>query len=608
MATKFQTIPEAFLHRSKVSAASLAFKFPVGNEWASMTWGETGKRTRNIACGLRALGLQPQQRAAILAGTRIEWVLCDLGILCAGGATTTVYPASTPDEILYILKDSESAVIFAEDDKQVDKLVKVKGDLPQLHHVVTLDGKAGHDGWVLTLADLERLGAEWDAAHGEDYEAGVAACKAEDLATLIYTSGTTGKPKGVELTHGCWVYEGQAIDDMGLLKTDDLQYLWLPLAHSFGKVLEAAQIVIGFPTAIDGRIDKLVENLAIIQPTFIGAVPRIFEKVYNKVIAGAKAGSPLKYKIFTWSVGVGKEVSALKQQGQPIPGFLGFKFKIADKLVFSKLKARFGGRVRFFISGSAPLSRDIAEFFHAADILILEGYGLTESSAASVVNRPDKYKFGTVGVPVPGTKIRILDDTGEILLAGPGIMVGYKGLTEQTAETIHVDPDGTRWLKTGDKGEMDGEYLRITDRIKELIKTSGGKYVAPAHIESKLKVALPISASVVVHGNNRNFCSLLVGFPDEELKPWCATQGITDKSYTEMLACAPLHEAVKHALKTVNADLPSYSQVKKYVILPKDLSVDGGELTQSLKVKRKVVETQYKDLLDGMYAGSMEEM
>jgi len=607
MATTFETIPAAFVHRARSAAGSLAFKFPREGGWGELTWGQTGDRVRNIACGLRSLGVQPQQRVAILAGTRIEWVLCDLGVLCAGGATTTVYPASTPDECQYILADSESVVIFAEDAGQVAKLASVRDRLPALHHVVTLDGQAGHDGWVITLADLETAGANWHAANPDAYESGVAACKGGELATLIYTSGTTGRPKGVELTHACWVYEGKAIDDLGLLRPDDLQYLWLPLAHSFGKVLEAAQIMIGFPTAIDGRIDKLVDNLAVIQPTFIAAVPRIFEKVYNKVIAGAKGGSPLKYKIFTWSVGVGKQVSALRQQGQEASGLLAFKFKVADKLVFSKLKARFGGKVRFFISGSAPLSRDIAEFFHAADILILEGYGLTETSAASFVNRPSQYRFGTVGLPVPGTKVRIAPDTGEILIAGPGVMQGYKGLADQTAETIEVDADGTRWLRTGDKGEMDGEFLKITDRIKELIKTSGGKYVAPAHVESKIKVALPISASVIVHGNNRNYCTMLVGFPEEELKPWLQAQGVTG-SYDELIQAKPLMDAIDAALRAVNADLPSYSTVKKFKVLPKDLSVEGGELTQSLKVKRKVVESRYADLIESMYGAALEAM
>jgi long-chain acyl-CoA synthetase len=603
---EFRTIPETFLHRTRHGAAKLAFKYPVGAAWRDMSWGEAGQRVQAIACGLTSLGVQPQERVAILAGTRLEWVLCDLGILCAGGATSTIYPASTPEECAYILQDSDSVVLFAEDDKQVAKIAEVRDRLPKLHHVVSIDGQGGYDGWALSLADLEAKGKAWSEANPGAYEAGVAAVQPEHLATLIYTSGTTGQPKGVELTHDCWVFEGKAIDDMGLLREDDLQYLWLPLAHSFGKVLEAAQVRIGFPTAIDGRIDKLVDNLAVIQPTFIAAVPRIFEKVYNKVISGAKAGSPLKYKIFQWSMGVGKEVSRLRQSGQEPSGLLSLKFTVADKLVFSKLKQRFGGRVRFFISGSAPLSRDIAEFFHAADILILEGYGLTESSAATFVNRPSKYRFGTVGIPVPGAGVRVDAETGEILLSGRGIMRGYHHLADQTAETIVVDPDGTRWLRTGDKGELDSDgFLKITDRIKELIKTSGGKYVAPAHLESKLKVALPLSASVVVHGNNRNFCSVLLGFPEEDIKAWADLNGVSG-TYAALLASPQLKAAIQAAIDSVNAELPSYATIKKHAILPQDLSVETGELTQSLKVKRKVVESKYKALLDGLYEGATE--
>ncbi len=459
----FNSVPEMFLHRITTTPDAPAFKYPVGVTWETKTWAETGARVKAIAGGLRSLGLAIEQRAAILSQTRYDWILCDLGILCAGGATTTVYPASTADECQYILADSDTAAIFVEDDKQVQKVLSQRAQLPALKKIITLDGTASSDGFVTTLADFEKAGTAWHAANPGAYEATIAEVRKDHLATLIYTSGTTGRPKGVELLHECWVYEGGAIDAIGLLNKDDIQYFWLPLAHSFGKVLEAAQIRIGFMTAIDGRIEKLVENLAVIQPTFIAAVPRIFEKVYNKVIAGAKAGSPLKYKIFQWSLGVGREVSRLRQNGQEPSGFLAFKHRIADKLVFSKLKARFGGKVKFFISGSAPLSRDMAEFFHAADILICEGYGLTESGAASFVNRPTKFRFGTVGHPVPGTELKLAPEDGEILIRGPGNMRGYRNLAETTAETL----DAQGWLHTGDIGEVDADgFLRITDRKK----------------------------------------------------------------------------------------------------------------------------------------------
>jgi long-chain acyl-CoA synthetase len=294
--------------------------------------------------------------------------------------------------------------------------------------------------------------------------------KNQDIATLIYTSGTTGKPKGVVLTQDCWVYEAEGIDEMKLLVPDDVQFFWLPLAHSFGKVLEMAQLKIGFHTAIDGRVDKIVENLGHVKPTFVAAVPRIFEKVYNKVVDGAKKAGGVTWSIFKWAVEVGREVSLLRQKGQEPGGLLAMKYSIATQLVFSKLQARFGGRLRYFVSGSAPLSREMAEFFHAAGILILEGYGLTETSAASVVNRPIGFKFGTVGQALPGTTLKIAED-GEILIKGRGVMRGYHNLPEQTAETIK---DG--WLFTGDIGEIDSDgVLKITDRKKDLIKTSGGK-------------------------------------------------------------------------------------------------------------------------------------
>ncbi len=605
MSTEYPTIPLMFLHRAARSADKLAFRYPAGSGWADMTWGQTGERVRHIACGLRALGIAEEQRCAILASTRIEWILSDLGILCAGAATTTVYPASTPEECAYILQDSATVAVFAEDDAQVAKLAAQRANLPDLKHVITFDGKAGHDGWVLTLADLEQQGQAWNAAHPSKYEAAIAAVKPEQLATLIYTSGTTGQPKGVELTHDCWVYEGKAIDDLGIIHENDVQYFWLPLAHVFGKVLEAAQIRIGFPTAIDGRIDKLVDNLAVIQPTFIAAVPRIFEKVHNKVVAGAKAGSPLKYKIFKWAIAVGKQVSALRQQKQEPTGLLAIKAKIADKLVFSKLKARFGGKVRFFISGSAPLSRDMAEFFHAADILILEGYGLTETSAASFVNRPAAFKFGTVGQALPGTEVQIAESDGEILIRGRGRMRGYHNLPDITQESI----DKAGWLHTGDIGELDSDgFLRITDRKKDLIKTSGGKYVAPQALEGKLKAICPYAGAVVVHGNTRPYCTALIALADEDIKAWAAENGLGGKSYAELAKAPQVQALIQISVDELNRELPKYATLKKFTLLPADLTIESGELTPSLKVKRKVVESHYATLIEDMYEGSMEGM
>jgi long-chain acyl-CoA synthetase len=470
--------------------------------------------------------------------------------------------------------------------------------------VVVFDGKGTDDGWAMTLAQLEEKGRAYRQANAGKIEEIARAVKNDALATLIYTSGTTGRPKGVELTHDCWVYEAEALEAVQILRQDDVQLLWLPMAHSFGKVLEVAQIKIGFETAVDGRQDKLVDNLAVIKPTFVAAVPRVFEKVYNKVVAGAKEGGGLKLAIFSWAVANGRQASALRQKGQSVGGLLGLKMAVADKLVFSKLRDRFGGRLRFFVSGSAPLSRDVHEFFDAANILIMEGYGLTETSAASFVNLPTRFRIGTVGPALPGTEVKIAPEDGEILIRGRGVMRGYHGLKEQTAETLTADG----WLHTGDIGEISDGFLRITDRKKDLIKTSGGKYVAPQALEGKLKALCPLVSQAVVHGNNRQFCSLLVSLDPEAAKKWATDNGFASLSYEEIAKHEKMTQAMQGFVDQLNSGLARYESIKKFAILPAELTVDAGDLTPTLKLKRKAVEAKYKALLDGFYVGSVADV
>jgi long-chain acyl-CoA synthetase len=593
----FRSVPEILLRRISATPQREAFQHPAGAAWRTLTWSEVGESVRAIACGLRALGLSDEQRCSILSGTRLEWILSDLGILCAGGATTTIYPASTADECAFILKDSGSAFVFAENEGQVAKLVARRQELPQVQRVIVIDGPAGQDGWVIPLAELMDKGREHAARDPGGFERVAGGVGPDALATLIYTSGTTGRPKGVELTHDNWVYEAEAIDALALLRPDDKQFLWLPLAHSFGKVLEVAQLRIGFATAIDGRVDKIVENLAALRPTFVAAVPRIFEKVHNKVVSGAMGGGALKAQIFSWALDVGRRCSELEQRGERPGGWLAFERSIAHRLVFGKLQARFGGRLRFFVSGSAPLARPLAEFFHAAGILILEGYGLTESSAASFVNLPARYKFGTVGPPLPGTEVKIAED-GEIIIGGRGIMRGYHGLPEETKEAL----DG-RWLRTGDIGMVDEQgFLVITDRKKDLIKTSGGKYVAPQYVEGELKALCPYVSQVLVHGDRRNYCTALVAFDEEALKTWAAEKGLSG-SYAELAARPEARALIQSYVDQLNAKLPSYETIKQFAILPADLTVESGDLTTSLKLKRKAVEQKHKPLLDRFYTG-----
>ncbi|MBS2025049.1 MAG: long-chain fatty acid--CoA ligase [Deltaproteobacteria bacterium] len=599
-----QSVGALLLERISKTPDSVAFLTPSeGSSWKPMSWKDFGERVRNVACGLRALGVKNEERCAILASTRIEWIIADSGILCHGAATTTVYPSNTADECAYILQDSGTVVVFAENKDQVAKLVQKRAELPNVKKVITFDAAPSHEGWVIPLAELEELGKAEHAKDSAKYEANVAAITKDKLATLIYTSGTTGKPKGVELLHDCWIFESEAIDKMGLLRPEDVQFLWLPLSHVFGKLLQVAQFRLGFQTAVDGRVDRLVESLGQVKPTFVSAVPRIFEKVYNKVIGGAKAGGGAKWAIFKWGLEVGKKVSALQQKGESPGPLLALQHALAAKLVHSKLQQRFGGRLRFFVSGSAPLSRDMSIFFHSMGVLILEGYGMTETSAASFVNLPQKYKFGTVGPALPGIDIKIAKEDGEILLKGRGIMRGYHGLKEATAEAL----DAEGWLHTGDIGELDADgYLRITDRKKDLIKTSGGKYVAPQDLEGRFKTLCPYVSQIVVHGNSRNFCTALVSVDPEAITAWAKESGLGTTKYEEIARHPKTKDLIKPYIDQLNAQLANYERIGKFAILPRDLTLEDGDLTPSLKVKRKVVETKFKDILDGFYATAME--
>jgi long-chain acyl-CoA synthetase len=523
----------------------------------------------------------------------MEWILADLAIMCAAGATTTIYPSTQHEDVHYILADSQSKVVFAEDDLQVKKVLDHLEELPQLVTIVQLDGKVDHPkviGWV----DIETLGRDRLDANPTAVEDVIAAIGPEDLATLIYTSGTTGRPKGVRLVQDCWTSEGAAVEAYDIISADDLQYLWLPLSHVFGKALIAIQLYIGFTTAVDGRIDKIVDNLAEVQPTFMCGAPRIFEKVRARVMTTASHG--VKAKIFEWAFRVGRTVSPIRLAGQQPTGLLGLQYALADRLVFSKIKARMGGKIRFFVSGSAPLSREVQEWFHAAGLLVLEGYGLTETSAATCVNNPRATRFGTVGPPIPGSQVKIADD-GEILIKGPGVMRGYHNLPEATADALK---DG--WFATGDIGELDEQgYLRITDRKKDLIKTSGGKYVAPQKVEGVLKAACPYISQVLVHGDGRKYVTALITIDAEAIEGWAKEQGLSYSSIEELAGSSEVHLLIDGFVAQANQSLERWETIKRFEILPTDLSVDEGEVTPSMKVKRRAVEKKYADLLDSMY-------
>ena len=585
-----------FLDRVAKSPDSEAFRFPKGDDWESVTWKQSGETVSALAAGLLALGIEPEQRVGIASSTRYEWILADLAIMCAAGATTTVYPSTNAEDTAYILSDSESRVVFVEDATQVKKLTDNKSELPHVEKVVVFDG-AGDGDWVITLDELEKLGTAYLAEHPSAIEEKAQSIVPDQLATLIYTSGTTGRPKGVRTLHKAWVYEGCAIQVQGILDETDLQFLWLPMAHSFGKVLLSTQMACGFATAIDGRVDKIVDNLAVVRPTFMGAAPRIFEKAYSRIVTMTDSEGGAKKKIFDQAFKVGKQVDELKRQGKSVPLPLKLQHGVFDKLVFSKVRERFGGRVRFFISGSAALNREIAEWFNAAGILILEGYGMTENAAGATVNHPDDYKMGTVGPAIPGSEIKI-GENDEVMIKGPHVMAGYHNLPEETARTLTEDG----WLRTGDKGSIDADgFLTITGRIKDLFKTSGGKYIAPSAIEAKFKAICPYASQFMVFGSERNFVVALVTLDPDAIVGWAAENGLEGKPYAEIVGSDQAHAMVQGYVEQMNAQLNRWETIKKWEILSQDLSIESGELTPSLKVKRNVVERNYSDQISSFY-------
>ena len=602
LSDRVPSVGHLFRDRVTKTPDAKAFMYAVvkegGDEWVDVTWAQVKETVYGLAAGLISLGVEAEDRCAIASGTRYEWALADLANMCAGAATTTIYPTTIADDVAYIISDSGSVVVFAEDQAQLEKLRSLKDQIPHVKKVVMLDASAdGSDEWVINLADLEALGRELLSQDDGAVDARIDALTAESLATIIYTSGTTGRPKGVRLRHDAWTYVGAAVDAIDIITPDDLQYLWLPLAHVFGKMFLTLPLQIGFPTAIDGRVDKIVDNVAVVRPTFMGAAPRIFEKAYAKIQMMMEAEGGVKLKLFRWAEGVSHEVAELRGQGKEASGLLKVKHGLADKLVVSKIRDRFGGRVRFFISGSAALNQDICRWFDAMGMLIAEGYGLTESSAASFVNRLGAYQHGTVGWPLPGTEIRIAED-GEVLMRSPGILEGYHNKPDATAEAI--DADG--WFHTGDIGEIDERgFLRITDRKKDLFKTSNGKYVAPSIIESHFKGICPYVAQLVVYGADRNFVSALVTLDPEAIQGWADQNGLGDKSYGEIVTSPQAREMVQGYIDELNGGLNRWEQIKRFTILDKDLTIEDGEITPSMKLKRKVVSEKYKDLLEAHY-------
>ena len=562
--------------------------------WQDVSWAELARRARYVSDGLAALGVARGDRVAILGETQIEWMLADLGILGAGGITVTIYQSNTPEECRYILEDSGARYVFCDTAQQVAKIRAVRDRLPGLEGVIRAQGAAA-DGFERTLEDLEKLGQAWRKDHPTAHDERVAAIGPGDPASFIYTSGTTGAPKGVVLTHGNWAYEAAAVEQIQVVRADDVVLMFLPMAHSFAKVIEAVWFAVGATAVFVESLEKIVDNAGEVRPTVMPSVPRIFEKAYNAVVSKGTAASGLKGRLFALALESFDAWVSAKEQGR---SYSSFGLLVGRKLVFPKLSRvlaeRFGGRMRLFISGGAPLSPKIAWFFDHLGFVILEGYGLTETSAATCVNRPGRNRIGTVGPPVPGSELRIAED-GEIWVKGGGVMKGYYKNPAATAEAIK---DG--WFATGDIGFVDDAgCLKITDRKKDIIVTSGGKNVAPQNLENELKTD-PLISQVMVHGDKRKFLSALVTLNVENARKWASAAGVPPD--------APLHTdprvigQIQKAIDALNAKQPSYSSIKKFALLEADFSQEAGELTPTLKIKRKVVSRRYQGVLDAFYA------
>jgi long-chain acyl-CoA synthetase len=591
------TLSSMFWHRVESSGDRPAQQWKEGGAWHTRTWRETGDIVRELATGLLALGRRKDEAVGILSASRAEWVQADFAIFSVGGRTIPIYPTYPPDLIQYIVNDAEVKTLFVEDPGQLAKVLEVQGKMEGLEQIVVMQGDPGAaSGRVMTWDALRRLGRESRERLRAELEARVAAVRPSDIATIVYTSGTTGPPKGVVQTHGNHMATLASAARMSGIEDGDTHLLFLPLAHSFARLESFIGVHRGLTTAFAENIDKLRENLPEVKPHFICSVPRVFEKVYAGVIARAEAGPPLKRRIFHWAVGVGRRVSRLQQAGTPVPALLGLQHRVAHALVFSKLHQALGGRLRFAVSGGAPLAKEIAEFFHAAGILILEGYGLTETCPSLTFNRLDHFKFGSVGQAQPGIEIKIAPD-GEILARGGNIAQGYFKKPEATAEVFLADG----WFATGDIGRIDEDgFLFITDRKKDLIVTAGGMNIAPQNIENLLK-GDPFISQAMVYGDQRPYPVALITLNPEELAKFAREQSIVDTDPASLVKNAKVVERVSRIVEERNAELQSYARVKKFLILPGDFTVENGLLTPTLKVKRRVITDKNRELLDSLY-------
>lgn len=590
------TLAELFLHAAGHRKPD-ALLHKVGGRFEPISSAELVDRVRRLARGLEKRGVERGDRVALMAENGPHWPIVDFATLCRGAVTVTVYPTLTSAQAAYIVRDSGSKVAFVQDRPRLDALLELRDELSEVELFVLIEGEppagSGGTGGVATLAELEGEGEDFDPERFGDRSHEI---EPGDLATLIYTSGTTAEPKGVMLTHGNVVSNVMAVLEVFPVEPRYTGLCFLPLAHSYERMVDFLYFYQGCTVAYAESVQTLSEDLGLVRPHCFVSVPRVYEKVLAKVQENVARGSAAKRSIFEWAAGVAREALPHRLKHERPPGLAGLKLALADRLVFGKIKERLGGRFEFAMSGGAPLARELAEFFWGAGIAIYEGYGLTETSPVISVNTPEAVKLGTVGRAIPGVEVRIAED-GEILSHGPNTMKGYWGKPEATAEAI----DAEGWFHTGDIGEIDGEgFLSITDRKKEILVNAYGKNVAPAPIENALKASRFVG-QVVVIGDRRKFLTALIVPDFEALAAWAQGRGIAAADPEALVADERVRELIGEEVKAVNERLARYEAIVSWDLLPEELSIEGGELTPTLKVKRRVVDEKYKEVIDRLY-------
>jgi len=595
---KYTNLGDMFFSKRETYADKTAYMFKDKGEWHEISFKQAVDRVERISAGLDSLGIKKGDVVSIISQNRLEWALTDYATVALGALLVPIYPSLMPDQVLYILNDCGAKVLIAEDETQLEKVEKVKSKLEHTKHYFIFDETEADlpSDWEI-FQQLEEKGQNKLESDPDFIKKQIEQVKIEDWATIIYTSGTTGEPKGAILTHKNFLSNIEDASSVLDVYDTDVFLSFLPLSHIFERMAgHYLSCYHSCTVAYAESIDTVAQNLPEIKPTVMVSVPRLYEKIYSRVIDNVESGPPLKRKIFYWAVDVGREFINYVIEKKPVPGFLKIKQNLAFKLVFSKLHQRVGGRIRFFVSGGAPLSQEIAEFFGAAGIKILEGYGLTETSPVIAVNHEFNFRFGTVGPVLPNIEVRIADD-GEILTRGNHVMVGYYNKEDETKEAI----DEQGWFHTGDIGII-GEHgmLKITDRKKNIIVTSGGKNIAPQPIENRL-VTSPFIEQALVIGDKRKFCTAIIVPSEENLKSWAEENNKQISDYGQMISMPEVKELIRSEIEKTTTDLASYETIKNFIFAKAPFTIESGELTPSLKVKRNIVEKNYASEIDALY-------